>query len=134
MAQQWAGDDRRKHPRVVLKGEVQGRIHTVAAAPIVDLSLSGALLELDCTLRVGATYSLRLTVNSSRNLQLKGRISRSYVHGFDKNERGETLIKYRSAVEFLEMEEPLQTALQDIVRGVRGGGLFADLESDQPLD
>jgi hypothetical protein len=134
MAEDWGGSERRKHPRVVLKGEVQGRIHTVAAAPVVDLSLSGTLLELDCTLRVGATYSLRLTVNSSQNLHIKGRVLRSYVHGIDKNEKGETVIKYRSAVEFRDLGEPLQAALQDVVRGVRNGGVFADLESDQPLE
>jgi hypothetical protein len=134
MPEEWDGEERRKHPRVALKGEVQGRIHTVASAPVVDLSLSGALLELDCTLRIGAKYSLRLTVNGSQILQLKGKITRSYVHGFDRNEKGETVIKYRSAVEFLELEDSLETALREIVHRVQDTGLLAELQSDQPVD
>ncbi len=134
MVEEWDGKDRRSYQRVVLHGEVQGRIHTVAKAPVIDLSLAGALLELECTLRVGAIYSLRLTVGSSQNLQVKGKVSRSYVHGFDKNERDETVIKYRSAVEFVELTEPLELALQEVIHRVQESELCAELRSDQPVD
>ena len=56
------GAERRRRPRVAVHGEVMGRIHTVASAPFVDLSESGALLEVACALRPGAFYTLRFVI------------------------------------------------------------------------
>ncbi len=72
MAEEWDGRERRKYPRVPLKGEVKGKIHTVSAAPVVDLSVEGALLEVPCVLEPKTLYTLRLAVGPTEQLEVKG--------------------------------------------------------------
>jgi c-di-GMP-binding flagellar brake protein YcgR len=128
MAESWDGKDRRKHPRIDLKGEVSGRIHTIASAPVINLSASGALLEVPCVLKPRSTYTLRLAFGSTHYLDLKVRIIRSYVHGFDRNEKGENVIKYRAAVEFLSISDPQRNALEQYVSRLAGHAVRAELK------
>jgi hypothetical protein len=129
MAEGWSGAERRRHPRVSLNGEVRGRIHTVASAPVVNISVSGALLEVPCTLQIGALYTLRLTIQQGEVLEIKGKIIRSYVHGFAKNEKGETVIKYRAAVQYQSLSDPNRYALETFLRNVEKRGLKAELQA-----
>jgi PilZ domain len=123
--------DRRKRPRVSLNGEIQGRIHTVAAAPVLNLSEDGALLEVACSLRVGTFYMLRLQLARDAELLVRSRIVRSAVHGFEIKAGGESLVKYRTAVEFVDITGPQKKALQKYLTGL--GGEF-DTEFDEDLD
>ena len=113
-----------------LNGEVRGRIHTVASAPVVNISISGALLEVPCTLQIGALYTLRLALHQGDVLEIKGKISRSYVHGFAKNEKGETVIKYRAAVQYQTLSDPNRYALETFLRNVEKKGLKAELQAN----
>lgn len=97
------GSERRRRDRVRVEGEVAGRIHTVNSAPIIDLSETGALLEVPVSLRPGSTYVLRLPFASG--VVVKTRVVRSYVHGLVKLEDGESAVRYRSAVEFLNLAD-----------------------------
>lgn len=104
--------NRRKWERVTLGGEVVGRIHTVAAAPVLDLSENGALLEVPCSLRPGTLYALRLLLGPGRQLGLRCRVVRSYIHGFEPKTGGESMVKYRAAVEFVDLQETERTVIQ----------------------
>jgi hypothetical protein len=53
------------------------------------------------------------------------------VHGFEIKAGGESLVKYRTAVEFVDITEPQKTALQKYLTGL--GGEF-DTEFDEDLD
>ncbi len=55
MSVAWQGNERREHPRVPIAGELQGKIDV----PLVDVSLSGALLEMPSTLSANAATSSR---------------------------------------------------------------------------
>ncbi|MFQ5790133.1 MAG: PilZ domain-containing protein [Acidobacteriota bacterium] len=116
MAASWDGKERRKHPRVPVKGEVRGKIHTVASAPILDISMTGALLEAPSALTPGVSYTFRLALSASQHLQTRARVVRSYVHGFDKNQKGETVIMYRVAIEFQGLPEPHRKALEQFIQ------------------
>ena len=122
-------DERRKQLRVPAKGSVRGRIHTAASVPVLDLSMSGALLEVPCTLKVGEIYTLRLAIRPDV-LAIKSKVVRSYVHGFDKNEGGEMVIKYRAAIHFLDLSDKNQTLIGNYIRDVEKTGLSANLQSD----
>lgn len=128
MAENWDGKDRRRHPRIDLKGEVSGRIHTIASAPVVNLSASGALLEVPCVLKPRSTYTLRLAFGTSQHLDVKVRVIRSYVHGFDRNEKGENVIKYRAAVEFLGLPDSQRVALEQFIGQMAAHALRAELK------
>ena len=45
--------DRRVRARVAVHGDVLGKIHATSPAPVVNLSETGALVEVDCVLRPG---------------------------------------------------------------------------------
>jgi hypothetical protein len=96
---------------VSVRGEVMGRIHTVASAPFVDLSETGALLEVNCALKPGAFYTLRFEIPAGPELVLKTRVVRSFVQGFQPGPRGESVILYRTAVEFVDMAAPERAIL-----------------------
>ena len=131
MAEAWDGRERRKYPRVPLKGEVKGKIHTVSAAPVIDLSVEGALLEVPCVLEPKTTYTLRLAVGPTEQLEVKGRVIRSYVHGFERNERGETVIKYRAAVQFQAVGDAQKEALYQVVERLSQIAVKAHLSSER---
>ena len=48
------GRERRKKIRVAVNGDVHGRINSASAAPVLNLSESGALLEVSSVLRPGS--------------------------------------------------------------------------------
>jgi hypothetical protein len=121
MAQAGGGAERRRRPRIPVHGEVMGRIHTVASAPFVDLSETGALLEVACALRPGSFYTLRFTLPppDGRELALKARVVRSFVQGFQAGAQGDNVIVYRTAVEFIDTPADERAALQ---RHLSSGG------------
>ena len=101
MSNDWPGEERRAHPRVSLKErESPSR---VVASTIVDLSLSGALLEVGSTLQTKSRYTVRLERPDGQPLELAGEVVRSYVHGFDKDEKGLPAVKYRVAIQFVDL-------------------------------
>ena len=106
------GAERRRHPRVPVHGEVMGSIHTVASAPFVDLSETGALLEVTCALKPGSFYRLKFNVPGTGELMLKTRVVRSFVQGFQTGAKGEMVLLYRTAVEFVEVLEGDRNALR----------------------
>ena len=73
MAEEWDGRERRKYPRVPLKGEVKGKIHTVSAAPVVDLSVEGALLEVPCVLEPKTLYTCGSPSDRRSNSRSRGK-------------------------------------------------------------
>lgn len=117
--------DRRRGPRVAVNGEVSGRIYTATAAPVLDLSETGALLEVSAALRPGSIYTLRLSVSPERELSLKTRVVRTYVHSFRPKEGGESVVTYRAAVEFLEVPEPERALLRQHIGNLQG---YLDVE------
>ena len=125
-------EERRRHPRVPVHGEVTGSIHTVASAPFVDLSETGALLEVPCALKPGAFYRLKFTVPGTGELVLKTRVVRSSVQGFKSGKKGETVLLYRTALEFVELPEGERMVLRRHLGtgGQTGPGALDGLEED----
>ena len=97
---------------------MQGKIETTIDVPLVDVSLSGALLEMPSALAANTRY--RLTVEGSA-FEAEIEVVRSYVHGFDRGDAGQPAVKYRVAIKFVELTEPQQTSLQKLMD--RGAGL-----------
>ena len=133
------GAERRRRPRVAVRGEVMGRIHTVASAPFVDLSETGALLEVNCALKPRAFYTLRFGIPGGPELTLKTRVVRSFVQGFQPGPLGESAVVYRTAVEFVDvtpqdraiLERHLESATQHPEPGALDG-FDEDFENGPP--
>lgn len=112
-----------------MNGEVQGKIHTVTSAPVLDISEHGALLEIPCALRPGSLYTLRIPFGQGPELGLRTRVVRSYVHGFEQKPGGEAAVKYRTAVEFVALSEHEQRLLQQRIAEF-GGSFDAEFGSE----
>jgi hypothetical protein len=112
MTKEGSGRDRRRWPRAPLRGKVVGQIYTEHAAPIVDLSEGGALLEVPCALRPRSVYSVRLALGPGTVLMLKASVVRSYVHRVESAGEGETQIRYQVALQFVD----LRPADQELLR------------------
>ena len=119
------GRERRRKTRVAVNGDVQGRINSASAAPVLNLSENGALLEVGSVLRPGALYMLRLPLGKGRQLNLKSRVVRSYVHAFQHKQEGESLVQYRAAVEFVDHSEADRTILREELGQLKG---YLDVE------
>jgi len=122
------GRERRQRPRVIVNGEVLSRIHTAAAAPIVNISESGALVEVPVSLRPGTVYVLKVVLGG-RDLTLRSRVVRSQVQGVKAGAGGESVITYRVAVEFVGLGETERAALRQNL-APQAGVVEGDLEED----
>jgi hypothetical protein len=128
MAEDWQGKERREHARLQLDGEMQGRIHAALEAPVVDLSVSGALLEVPTTLAPDMKYVLKLCLEPGKLLELRSEVVRSYVHGF-QNQGGTPAVRYRAALRFVDQTDEQIAALQAFLQERSGGALNAKLTS-----
>ncbi len=113
MSNEWQGEERRSHPRVSLKE--RERPMRIVASTIVDLSLSGALLEVGSSLPAKSRYTVRLEQADGPPLELSGEVVRSYVHGFEKDEKGLPAVKYRSAIQFVDVDPETKDDLQRLL-------------------
>lgn len=129
MTEDWKGGERRRHARLQLDGKVRGRIQSVFEAPVVDLSVSGALLEVPATLAPSARYVLKLPLEPGKLLTLQSEVVRSYVHGFDKSTGAQPAVRYRAALRFVNLTEEQIAELEAFLRGRGRGDLNASLST-----
>jgi PilZ domain len=104
--------DRRVRARVAVHGDVLGKIHATSPAPVVNLSETGALVEVDCVLRPGTVQMLRLPLRGGGELTLRCRVVRSFIHGFDRAAGEESVVRYRAALEFVGLTDAERAALR----------------------
>jgi len=112
--------DRRLRTRVAVHGEVLGKIDGTSAAPVVNLSETGALVEVECVLRPGTVQMLRLPRRGSGELTLRCRVVRSFIHGFD-DAGEESVVRYRAALEFIGLSDEERAAVREECVQLKGG-------------
>ena len=112
--------DRRLRTRVAVHGEVLGKIDGTSAAPVVNLSETGALVEVECVLRPGTVQMLRLPLRGSGELTLRCRVVRSFIHGFD-DAGEESVVRYRAALEFIGLSDEERAAVREECVQLKGG-------------
>ena len=129
MSDEWEGDERREQPRVAIDGSLQGEIEAAVAAPLMDLSVSGALIEVPSALPANARYTLKLPMSATESLEIHAEVVRSYVHGFDTVSAGKPAVKYRAALKFLDLTHDQTQNIKQLMD--RGGGdpIQAELSS-----
>jgi hypothetical protein len=125
--------ERRRFPRTPVYGEIVGQIYTETAAPVLDLSEGGALLEVPCVLRPRSFYTLRLALGSGAVMLLKASVVRSYVHHLEKHGEGETRVRYHAALQFVDPSQRDRELLRLRIAGDESlaGDLGAQLEPER---
>jgi hypothetical protein len=106
---------------VAVHGDVLGKIHATSPAPVVNLSETGALVEVDCVLRPGTVQMLRLPLRGAGELILRCRVVRSFIHGFDRAAGEESVVRYRAALEFVGLTDEERAALRAHLEAGTGG-------------
>ena len=129
MSNQYEGDERRDHPRVPIDGQLQGEIEAFVVAPLMDLSISGALLEVPSALPANARYSLKLPMSETESVELHAEVVRSYVHGFDSISAGKPAVKYRAAIKFVDLTDAQQKSLKQLMDRGSGDPIQVELSS-----
>lgn len=120
---EFEGDERRDHPRVPIDGQLQGEIEASVVAPLMDLSLSGALIEVPSALPKNARYALKVPMSETDFVEIHAEVVRSYVHGFDSISAGKPAVKYRAAIKFVDLTDAQQKSLKQLI----------DRGSDEPI-
>ena len=127
MSDGWEGDERRGQPRVAIDGDLRGEIEASVHAPLMDLSLSGALLEVPSALPANARYSLKLPISETESLEIDAEVVRSYVHGFESVAAGKPAVRYRAAIRFLELTDAQIGRLKQLMDRAQGDPIRAEL-------
>lgn len=129
MSDEWEGDERRAQPRVAIDGNLQGEIEAAVTAPLMDLSVTGALIEVPSALPANARYTLKLPMSATQSLEIHAEVVRSYVHGFDTVSAGKPAVRYRAALKFLDLTHDQTQNIKQLMD--RGGGdpIQAELSS-----
>jgi len=120
--------ERRRHPRVEMMHSVGGEVQAVVASSIINLSVSGTLVELPCRLNPGGLYEIQMSF-SERSIKCVAEVVRSYVHSVGHSEEGTSTLLYRAGLLFRKLEEEDRVFLETfVVENLPG------LEFDQDSD
>ncbi|GMR24302.1 MAG: hypothetical protein BMS9Abin37_2825 [Acidobacteriota bacterium] len=125
----YEGDERRDHPRVPIDGQLQGEIEASVVAPLMDLSLSGALIEVPSALPANARYALKLPMSVTDSVEIQVEVVRSYVHGFDSVSAGKPAVKYRAAIRFVDLSDVQRMSLKQLMDRGSGDPIQVELSS-----
>ncbi len=131
MVKKSSADERRKYPRVSFQGGFPAKVFSKGISPI-DISATGMLLESPRPLAAKAVKTLRIELGPKRQLLIKGRVVRNYVHSFEKADSEMTVVKYRVAIEFIFPEESEQKELQSFIDRLERAKVRTKLEIKKP--
>ena len=95
----------------------------------MDLSLSGALIEVPSALPKDAKYALTLPAANGGTLEVAVQVVRSYVHGFDSVSAGQPSVRYRAALKFVDVSDAQNRSLKELVENERTEPIQAELSS-----
>jgi hypothetical protein len=104
--------ERRRAPRIKLAWTLQAKVRAYVPARVVDVSTTGALLEVDHPLPPRTACTLRLPVNEDE-IQFSAVIRRCSVGGYGLNEKGEKTVLYKAGVAFEALDPALVAKLKE---------------------
>lgn len=106
--------ERRKHPRVEMMHSVGGEVQAVVASSIINLSVSGTLVELPCRLNPGGLYEIRMSF-ADRLITTVAQVVRSYVHSVGRSEGGTSTLLYRAGLVFQKLDDADRNFLDSFI-------------------
>lgn len=106
-------DDKRDSERVLIPGEVKGEVTVYEPMTILDMSVTGALIETKFPLQLDSLHEFRLSLGN-RSVIVKGRIVHSKI-----GELRQGSVLYRTGVEFIEPPEYARAAMRSFVQAQR---------------
>ncbi len=113
-------EDRRRHPRWDVEGQLAGQIARIPGVSFVNVSMGGALIEHSKIVRPGTICFLTILVPGDK-IGLKCRVVRSIVHRYEISPTGERDLVYRTGVKFLALSgaprRQIKVYIDSLMRG-----------------
>ncbi len=106
-------DDKRVGERVPILGELHGEVTVFQPIAIREISRGGIQIETSVPLQLNSLHQFRLMLGD-RSVVVKGRVAHCRVS--DVDDQGTT---YRSGVEFIELSQPVATAIAQFVEAIK---------------
>jgi hypothetical protein len=106
-------DGKRSGERIDLAGSLPGDVTIVQATAIRQLSRGGMQVESAFPLPLESIHQFRLALGE-RTIVVKGRVVHSHVSDVDQNG-----VLYRSGIEFIDLAEPVASAIAEFVEAVK---------------
>jgi len=106
-------DKQRDGERIPILGELHGEVTVFQPIAIREISRGGAQIETTVPLQLNSLHQFRLVLGD-RSIIVKGRVV--HCHVTDVDDQGTT---YRSGVEFVDLLEPVATAIAEFVEAIK---------------
>ncbi len=112
-------EDRRRSIRWAAEERTAGRITAIYEASLINISVSGALIEHSDLVRLG-TLSVLSFVVRGQEVSLRCRVVRSAVHRAEVRTEGERELIFRTGLELLAASEDSLRLLAEYLDSLRG--------------
>ncbi len=107
------GEDKRDKERVVVPSPLHGEVKVYQPMTILDVSRGGAQVETPFALQLDSLHDFRLSLGQ-QSVVVKGRIAHCHI-----GDLKEGVVLYRSGVEFVEVSDHVQVAIDTFVEALK---------------
>jgi c-di-GMP-binding flagellar brake protein YcgR len=108
-----ADTNKRDAERVAVPAPLYGEVKVYQPMTILDVSRGGAQIETPFALQLDSLHDFRISLGE-RSVVVKGRIAHCHI-----GELKEGIVLYRTGVEFIEISDHAQAAIQHFVEALK---------------
>jgi len=108
-----ADDNKRDRERIPIPTPLHGEVMVFQPINILDVSYGGAQIETPFALQLDSLHDFRISLGE-RSVVVKGRIANGHI-----GELKEGVVLYRSGVEFVEVSDHAQSAIEHFVEALK---------------
>jgi hypothetical protein len=106
-------DNKRDNERVPVPAPLHGEVKVFQPMTILDVSGGGAQIETPFALQLDSLHEFRISLGE-RSVVVKGRIAHCHI-----GELKEGVVIYRTGVEFVEVSDHVQSAIEHFVSALK---------------
>lgn len=114
-----AKQERRRHPRWEVGGQIAGQIARVPQVSLVNISIGGVLIEHSEIVRPGSVCFLTVLLPDEK-IGLKCRVVRSIVHRYELSSTGDRDLIYRTGLKFLARSGTPRRQVEEYIDSLKG--------------
>ncbi len=104
--------ERRRSRRIRPTNDLHARVKATVPARIVDLSVAGAQIEVDCILRPSAECDIWIPGPEGQPVRVRAEVRRCRAVGTRELPGGEKAVLYRAGLEFMDTRKEAREAVE----------------------
>jgi hypothetical protein len=108
-----ADENKRDSERISVPAPLHGEVKVYQPMTILDVSGGGAQIETPFALQLDSLHDFRISLGE-RSVVVKGRIAHCHI-----GELNEGVVIYRTGVEFVEVSDHVQSAIEHFVAALK---------------